>query len=386
MLYKARAEDDMRLFGVTLAWAVIAAGTLHAAPAPVPAKPPIKKTSPETPAKPAAKAAGKTSSAKPASSPHRPRSKSVTQAPAPPPIPVPVDPVALPYPGGVIAMRDLTYAALPGFRPLTLDLYQPAPVDRDSLKPLLIFVHGGDWAGGDKRHGGGFENFPAILASLASHNYVVASLDYRLAGEAHFPAALQDVKSAIRWLRAHATAYGIDTTRVAVWGEEAGGQLAALAGTSCGVAALEPPGGDKPSDCAEAVIVWNGITDLASLASDSGRDAPKPDADPTPEGAYLGCEPAACAPGLAHNASPIAYVGANTPPFLIQRSADKSVPPAQAKKLFDALKEAQVPAQLADGDDADSANSALSALLDFLDKTFPRNVPPAPPTSGASPH
>ena len=138
-------------------------------------------------------------------------------------------------------LRDLAYATVPGFRTMTLDLYQPKRAPKDYPKPLLIFVHGGGWNSGDARQGGGFSDFPGVLAALAAKGYVVASVNYRLSGEAHFPAALQDVKAAIRWLRAHADEYGIDTSRVAVWGEEAGGQLAALAGTSCGVAALEPP-------------------------------------------------------------------------------------------------------------------------------------------------
>ena len=84
--------------------------------------------------------------------------------------------------------------------------------------------------------------FPAPWPRLAAQGYVVASINYRLSQEAHFPAALQDVKAAIRWMRGHAVAYGGDPTRLAVWGMSAGGQLAAMAGTTCGVMRFEPDG------------------------------------------------------------------------------------------------------------------------------------------------
>jgi len=101
---------------------------------------------------------------------------------------------------------------------------------------------------------------------IASRGYVVTSINYRLGGEAPFPAAIQDVKAAIRWLRAHSGEYGIDKDKFLVWGASAGGHLAALAGTSCGAKELEPV--DLPdelateSDCVEATIGWYGIYDL----------------------------------------------------------------------------------------------------------------------------
>lgn len=365
------------LFAATLSTGV---GALAAAVKTAPAKPPGKSApakaataKPSSAKSPNRIAAGKPGAAKPARKPDRA---------AAPPAPAKDDdtgPQKFSYRSGVTAQRDLVYATLPGFRALTLDLYQPRRTPKDYPKPLLIFVHGGGWAGGDSRHGGGFDDFPALLASLAQQqDIMVASVNYRLSGEARFPAALQDVKSAIRWLRAHAEDYGIDITRVAIWGEEAGGQLAALAGTSCGVTALEPPKAgnpqDKePSDCVEAVIDWHGIADLASLAADSGRSG----AAPTPEGAYLGCEPAACAPGVVRAASPIAYIGPNSPPFLIQHGARKNVPPIQSQKLFDALTEGHVSVEQASYSDADTdvAKKSIDKLEEFLARVFPRTTP-----------
>src|SRR4030095_8698842 len=136
---------------------------------------------------------------------------------------------------------ELGFSGPPGFRPLRLDLYRP----RNSRGvagglPLVLYVHGGGWQAGHTRHAGAFANWPGVLARLAARGYVVASVEYRLSGEARFPAAIQDVKTAIRWLRSKSTQFGIDPTRAVIWGGSAGGQLAALTATSCNVAALAP--------------------------------------------------------------------------------------------------------------------------------------------------
>ena len=285
---------------------------------------------------------------------------------------------------GVLQARDIVYATLPNVRPLTLDLYQPPRAPKDYPKPLLIFVHGGGWNSGDTRQGGGYSDFPSVLADFAAKGYVVASVNYRFSSEAKYPAAVQDVKAAVRWLRAHAGDYNIDTTRVAIWGEEAGGQIAALIGTSCGVSVLEPNDGvtnNTPSDCVEAVIDWHGITDLGSLGGQA----------PTPAGLYLGCEPAKCDPGVVHVTSPIAYIGPNTPPFLIQHGVHNPVPLAQSQKLFDALRIAHVPVDYvtyAEGE-KDVAKRGLDKVADFLSQTFPKkpmNKKPPRITSKALPY
>lgn len=158
----------------------------------------------------------------------------MTAAPA---IRVPVGkiygPQRLAFADGVSAQFDVTYQTLRGFRPLTLDLYQPRP--RGYALPLVVFVHGG----GDTRQAGTIENFPS---ALAAQGYVIASVNYRLSGEARFPAALQGVKAAIRWMRSRSSEYNIDSTRIAVWGVSGGGQIAALAGVACGVPLFAPEG------------------------------------------------------------------------------------------------------------------------------------------------
>ncbi|HEY2835774.1 MAG TPA: alpha/beta hydrolase [Rhizomicrobium sp.] len=300
-------------------------------------------------------------------------------------------------PGDVAVQRDLVYATIEGFRPLTLDLYQPTSKTKAQPRPVLLYVHGGGWVSGDARHLKGFDDLPATLAALAAKGIVVAAVNYRLAGEAHFPAAVQDVKSALRWLRGRATDFNIDTTRMMAWGVEAGGQIAAMAGTSCGVATLEPAADANSkaqlgSDCVQGVIDWAGPADFASWDADAGRNAEA--AAATHLGAYLGCELADCAPGVVRGASPLTYVGAQTPPFFIQQgSADTYVAPAQSHKLYDALRAQRVPADIRiyadagqdfakDGTpDPATRTQALADMQDFLEKTFP----PPPETKADSP-
>lgn len=295
------------------------------------------------------------------------------------------------FPGGVIASPGRVFARIEGFRPLTLDLYQIPPKPKETARPAILFVHGGLWVSGDARSAPGFDDFPAVLAQLAAKGYVVASVDYRLAGEAHFPAAVQDAKSAVRWLRTHATDYDIDTTRVMVWGMEAGGQIAALVGTSCGVNVLEPAADATSkaalaSDCVQGVIDWGGPADLIGWDPAAGRAAT---GTATPLGAYLGCEPADCAAGVVRAASPLSYLETMAPPFLIQHgAADARVPPAQSRALYDALQNLHVPSALVvypdvgenfarNGAPDPAVNAkAIADMEDFIAKTFP--APPAP--------
>lgn len=295
------------------------------------------------------------------------------------------------FPAGVIASPGIVFAKIAGFRPLTLDLYQIPPKPKEMARPVILFVHGGLWASGDARSAAGFDDFPATLAALAAKGYVVASVNYRLAAEAHFPAAVQDVKTAVRWLRTHASDYGIDTTRVMLWGIEAGGQIAALVGTSCGVNVLEPAADAKSkapmtSDCVQGVVDWGGPVDLVGWDSSAGDAAA---GAATPLGTYLGCEPPDCAAGVVRAASPLSYLETQTPPFLIQQgAADARVPPDQSRKLYDALQNLHVPSTLVvypdvgenftrNGTPDPAVNAtAIADMEDFIAKTFP--APPEP--------
>jgi acetyl esterase/lipase len=299
------------------------------------------------------------------------------------------------FAGGVVGIADLTYSVVPGFRPLRLDLYEPPGAPGSHA--LVVFIHGGGWMSGHTRHSGAFEDWPGVLASLAAKGYVVASVEYRLSGEAPFPAAIQDIKAAIRWLRAHAAQYGIDRQRAIVWGGSAGGQLAALVATSCGAAALRPPapppapGGhavprpeDSESDCVQGLITWYGIFDFATIAAQSGPDGPQRlgSADTAPS-RYLGCALSSCTPAILAAASAASYVDSNDPPaLLIHGAADHTVPVQQSRDFYALLRSKGVPAELVEIPGVDhsfigstpEATRAASLLalqksFEFIDRT-----------------
>lgn len=251
------------------------------------------------------------------------------------------------YPGGIIARGHVEYANYVGYRPLLLDLYLHADRAKAKPRPLIIWVHGGGWSRGDARQSGAFTDWPGVLATLAARGYVVASVDYRLSGEAKFPAPVQDVKAAIRFLRSQAGAYGIDPARVYLWGGSAGGHLAGLATVSCGVAAFDPPASTgrlpglqaktaKPlpqSDCVQGAALWYGVFDFGL-----GGDEPGTALSAKTLTALLGCDPAACR-DTATAASPITYVKRETPPLLlIAGTADEEVSFHQSETMTARMK------------------------------------------------
>ncbi|MDQ7909312.1 alpha/beta hydrolase [Phytohabitans sp. ZYX-F-186] len=216
---------------------------------------------------------------------------------------------------------DLTFAEVLGFRPLRLDLYVPAG---DGPWPLVVWVHGGAWRTGDRR------TLPETIAPLdffgrvRRRGYAVASVDYRLSGEARFPAPLHDVKAAVRWLRAHATDLGLDPDRFALWGESAGGHLAALAALTADATLSGDVGLTAGSSAVRAVVDWYGVADLTAMG------AGHPD---SPVAQLLGgLLPEVRA--LATLASPTEYADADAPPFLcVHGTEDQVVPYAQSEHL-----------------------------------------------------
>jgi acetyl esterase/lipase len=203
-----------------------------------------------------------------------------------------------------------------------------------------------------------------VLASLAQRGYVVASLNYRLSGEAKFPAPIQDVKAAIRWLRSRASQYALDPRRAMTWGASAGGHLAALAAVSGDVPALEPPrpernptAPDGPadpstspelSDRVQGGVIWYGVYDFATLAAQAREDhAMSREVPDAPEWQMLGCYVAGCKDGQLAAASPVTYVNPKAPPMLlIVGDKDTTVPYHQTLEMAQKLKTAGVPTEL----------------------------------------
>jgi acetyl esterase/lipase len=288
--------------------------------------------------------------------------------PLPPPAHLAPLPPELATPGGTRIRLGAAYAAIPGIRPLELDLYLPAA----RPAPVVVFLHGGGWRVGSRRSGGPAFPGGALFEAAARAGLAVASVDYRLSAEAVWPAQLHDVKAAVRWLRSRSGELGIDPDRVAVWGESAGGHLAALLGLTNGDEALEGDVGvTGPSSAVTAVAAWYPPTDLPGMAADLGTDP----LDATTREAQLLGGAVPSVPDAAAQASPVTRVTPDAPPFLLLHGADDSmVPCVQSERLHAALVEAGVEAELVLYPGADhmwlgapeAAQSALDHTIDVL--------------------
>lgn len=239
-------------------------------------------------------------------------------------------------PSDVRLVADVEFARV-GNEPVLLDLYLPR--EQSAPRPLVVWVHGGAWRGGDKA------NCPAVR--LVSRGFVAASINYRLTPDAVFPAQIDDCRAAVRWLRRHSTEYGIDPTRVGVWGASAGGHLVALLGTA----------GDPPPAAAErlaaesarvqAVCDFFGPTDFLQMDAHALPNAPfKHDSPDSPESRLVGGAIQLHAARVAQ-ANPITFVTPDDPPFLIVHGdQDPLVPLHQSQLLHDALRKAGVSSKL----------------------------------------
>jgi acetyl esterase/lipase len=289
--------------------------------------------------------------------------------PLPPPAHTAPLPPARTGAGGVRVLTGVPYAALPGARPLELDLYLPAEA---GPAPVVVFLHGGGWRLGSRHSAGPAYPGTTAFEAVARAGIAVASVDHRLSGEALWPAQLHDVKAAVRWLRARAGELGVDPGRVHAWGESAGGHLAALLGLTAGDPELEGDVGvTGPSSAVAAVAAWYPPTDLRALPGDLGTD---PAAADSREAQLLGA-PVAAVPDRAAQASPVAHVSPGAPPFLLLHGrADRLIPCAQSERLRDALQDAGVPVGLTTYDGADhmwlgspeAADDALARTIAFL--------------------
>lgn len=236
----------------------------------------------------------------------------------------------LKVPDNVEMKKDIVYAR-GGERDLKLDLFLPK--GGEGARPGIVFIHGGGWQGGNRGQ------FHRQAAYLASKGYVGACIEYRLSGEAKFPAAVEDCKAAVRWLRAGTRDLRVDPDRIAVAGGSAGGHLAALLGTTAGMKDLEGQGGHaEQSSRVHLVVAFNGVFDLEA-AGKSGR------ASTTIE-KFLGAAFSA-KPELYRKASPMAHVDRSDPPFLFLHAADDTtVPIAQSKDMKKKLEEVGVKGEL----------------------------------------
>jgi acetyl esterase/lipase len=239
--------------------------------------------------------------------------------------------------------RDITYCIADGVE-LKMDVHYPQTMSKPA--PVAVYVHGGSWSSGSKSDGFGMTDETELLA----RGYLVVSVDYRLAPQWKFPAQIQDVKCAIRFLRANAARFNLDPHRIGAWGNSAGGHLVALLGTTDPSAGFEGSGGyPDQSSRIQAVVDMCGRADLRGMPADRARSvfgATDNNSD------------------VLLRASPITFISNGDAPFLILHGdKDGTVPPPLSQTLYDRLKAASVPATLVTVKNADHSFNPVDGVM-----------------------
>lgn len=233
-------------------------------------------------------------------------------------------------PDGVLYQPDVVFGK-GGDVELALDIARPEKLDQPA--PCVVFIHGGAWRGGNRK-----QHVPQIL-EFAKRGYVAATIQYRLIPIARFPAQVEDVKCAIRYLRANADKHQLDPNKIGAVGFSAGGHLVMLLGVMDKADGLEGTGGNADqSSKVNAVVAFFGPTELAA------SDIPAVSVglvndflDSTKEEN----------PEVRKTASPITYVDKADAPLLIyQGTKDPLVPHTQAFLMADAMTKAGMPGRV----------------------------------------
>lgn len=234
--------------------------------------------------------------------------------------------------------KDIIYGR-GGDIPLLLDMYIPRTSITTPM-PAVIWIHGGGWNRFDKTGGSDNTRF------LTTHGFLTVSIDYRLSGVAKFPAAVEDCKCAVRWLRANAEKYNVDPERIGVWGGSAGGHLAMMVGCVDEAVGLEGDGGwAEFSSRVQAVCSYYGLNNLLESYREieEGRGS-VPDSSIIVQ--FLGCH-AEENPDLWEAASPINHVTADDPPLLlIHGELDQNVPIKKSEQMYEAYQQMGLEATL----------------------------------------
>ncbi len=243
---------------------------------------------------------------------------------------------------------------------LKLDIYSPK--QRTKPLPAVIFIHGGAWKSGNR------EMYHYYCTKFAEHGFIAATISYRLTGVAPFPAAVEDVKCAVRWIRANAEKLGIDPNKIGVVGGSAGGHLALMIAYASDKPELEGTGGNaETSSRVQAVVDLYGPTDLTAESAKSRREVL----------GFMGGKTIDQEPEQYRLASPITHVSKDDPPTLILHgSIDETVSIDQANLLVEKLAKTGVPYEFDRIEgwphtmdlDAGVNRHCLAKMFEFFDK------------------
>ncbi len=270
-------------------------------------------------------------------------------------------------PENVLFETGIEYAKPPGADPLHLNMARPKK--SEGPLPAILCIHGGGFRAGKR------EGYDGLCIKLASEGFVAVTMTYRLAPKHKFPAAVEDSKAAVRWLRANATKYGIDPNRIGVTGGSAGGHLAQFLGVTADVRSFEGDGGN-PDQSSKVNCVVN-VYGPSDFTKSYGKSVDAAEVLPL----FLGGNLQTALP--AHlRSSPLYWVTPNAAPTLcIHGTEDKYVAHEQAVWIVDRMKAAGVNADLltlegaGHGFKGENAQKADKALLDFFRKHLQTTKP-----------
>lgn len=261
-------------------------------------------------------------------------------------------------------------------RGLKMTLFVPRTKEK---KPAVLYFPGGGFTSADH------EKFLEMRYALARAGYVVAACEYRAVPN-KFPALLEDAKAAVRWMRAHASEFGVDADRIGLLGDSAGGYVVQMAGATNGEKNWDVGDFKEVSSDVQAVVLIYGISDLTTIGEGIGNENVHASAAVTEAlllngpafkdfaGASVNADPQ-----KAKAASPIGHVDGTEPPFLLMHgSGDKVVSPLQSKKMFEALQNKKVEAEYVlvrgaeHGDLPWYQPGVISRVVNFFDRHLKR--------------
>lgn len=282
--------------------------------------------------------------------------------------------------GRIAAISGVVYSQVfergRSVRGLKMTLFVPRTKEK---KPAVLYFPGGGFTSADH------EKFLEMRYALARAGYVVAACEYRAVPN-KFPALLEDAKAAVRWMRAHASEFGVDADRIGLLGDSAGGYVVQMAGATNGEKNWDVGDFKEVSSDVQAVVSIYGISDLTTIGEGIGNENVHASAAVTEAlllngpafkdfaGASVNADPQ-----KAKAASPIGHVDGTEPPFLLMHgSGDKVVSPLQSKKMFEALQNKKVEAEYVlvrgaeHGDLPWYQPGVISRVVNFFDRHLKR--------------